>query len=75
LPLPEADKLAIAARLHVLLRRKTGRVTDTEWMAVNAEYAAGDRAFCQGACQRAQEEDVAELAAWSRHDLDHARPC
>ena len=37
--MPEADKLAIAAHLHVLLRRKTGRVTDTEWMAVNAEYA------------------------------------
>ena len=32
----DSDKLAIAAHLHVLLRRKTGRVTDTEWMAVNA---------------------------------------
>ena len=37
--MPESDKLAIAAHLHVLLRRKTGRVTDTEWMAANAEYA------------------------------------
>ena len=35
----DSDKLAIAAHLHVLLRRKTGRVTDTEWMAVNADYA------------------------------------
>jgi hypothetical protein len=35
-----SERLAIAARLHVLLRRKTGRVTDTEWLAVNAEYAA-----------------------------------
>ena len=35
----DSDKLAIAAHLHVLLRRKTGRVTDTEWMAGNAEYA------------------------------------
>ena len=34
-----SEKLAIAAHLHVLLRRKTGRVTDTEWMAHNAEYA------------------------------------
>ncbi|MDB5939434.1 MAG: hypothetical protein JWP77_1798, partial [Polaromonas sp.] len=25
------EKLAIAAHLHVLMRRKTGRVTDTEW--------------------------------------------
>ena len=40
----EADKLAIAAHLHVLLRRKTGRVTDTEWMAVNAEYALAGKA-------------------------------
>ena len=35
-----SERLAIAARLHVLLRRKTGRVTDTERLAVNAEYAA-----------------------------------
>ena len=27
-----SEKLAVAAHLHVLLRRKTGRVTDTEWM-------------------------------------------
>ena len=34
-----SQKLAIAAHMHVLLRRKTGRVTDTEWMAENLEYA------------------------------------
>ena len=34
-----SQKLAIAAHLHVLLRRKTGRVTDTEWMAENLDYA------------------------------------
>lgn len=34
------EKLAIAAHLHVLLRRKTGRVTDTEWLASNPAYAA-----------------------------------
>ncbi len=33
------EKIAIAAHLHVLLRRKLGRVTDTEWMATNREYA------------------------------------
>jgi hypothetical protein len=33
------EKIAIAAHLHVLLRRKLGRVTDTEWMASNREYA------------------------------------
>ena len=35
----EEDRIAAAARLHVALRRKTGRVTDTEWMSVNVEYA------------------------------------
>ncbi|MBK6367247.1 MAG: hypothetical protein IPF65_08305 [Polaromonas sp.] len=35
----DSEKLGIAAHLHVLLRRKTGRVTDTEWMASNLEYA------------------------------------
>ncbi|WP_341676383.1 hypothetical protein [Niveibacterium sp. SC-1] len=34
-----SEKLALAARLHVLLRRLTGRVTDTEWMVSNADYA------------------------------------
>jgi hypothetical protein len=34
-----SELFAIAAHLHVLLRRKTGRVTDTEWMTSNAEYA------------------------------------
>ena len=36
----ESERIALAARLHVALRRKHGRVTDTEWMATNAEYAA-----------------------------------
>lgn len=34
-----SETLALAAHLHVLLRRKIGRVTDTEWLASNAEYA------------------------------------
>ena len=33
------EAFAAAAHLHVLLRRKTGRVTDTEWMVSNFEYA------------------------------------
>lgn len=33
------EAVALAAHLHVLLRRKIGRVTDTEWMAQNADYA------------------------------------
>lgn len=35
----ESEKLAIAAHLHVLLRRKIGRVTDVEWIVKNHEYA------------------------------------
>ena len=58
----DSDKLAIAAHLHVLLRRKTGRVTDTEWMAVNADYAAEVVRFAR---QRAEEDNVPELADWA----------
>ncbi|WP_310567695.1 hypothetical protein [Hydrogenophaga sp.] len=52
------DALATAAHLHVLLRRKTGRVTDTEWMAGNAEYA---QAMVRYARAKAQEDGHTEL--------------
>jgi hypothetical protein len=35
----EMETFAIAARLHVVLRRAHGRVTDVEWMTRNREYA------------------------------------
>ena len=35
----ESEKFAIAAHLHVVLRRINGRVTDVEWMIKSAEYA------------------------------------
>lgn len=35
----ESEKFAIAAHLHVLLRRTNGRVTDVEWMIKSPEYA------------------------------------
>lgn len=57
-----SERLAVAAHLHVLLRRKTGRVTDTEWMAVNAEYAAEIARFCR---QNAADGTAPELAAWA----------
>ena len=66
--MPDSDKLAIAAHLHVLLRRKTGRVTDTEWMAANVEYALEIVRFAR---QRAKEDGVPELAEWADR-LDHA---
>ncbi len=58
-----SEKLAIAARLHVVLRRKTGRVTDTEWLAVNAEYAAEIIRFARERAVEPGLEDVAEWAA------------
>lgn len=35
----ESEAFAIAARLHVVMRRSLGRVTDVEWMIRNREYA------------------------------------
>ena len=52
------DALATAAHLHVLLRRKTGRVTDTEWMASNADYA---QAMVRFAREKALADGHAEL--------------
>lgn len=66
--MPDSDKLAIAAHLHVLLRRKTGRVTDTEWMAVNDEYALEIVRFAR---RRAAEDQAPELVEWADR-LDHA---
>ncbi|CAM8635488.1 hypothetical protein MCEMSEM22_00768 [Comamonadaceae bacterium] len=57
-----SEKLAIAAHLHVLLRRKTGRVTDTEWMAANTEYAAEIIRFARAA---AKDDGHADLGEWA----------
>jgi hypothetical protein len=57
-----SQKLAIAAHLHVLLRRKTGRVTDTEWMAGNLEYALEVVRYSRA---KALEDGQPELAEWA----------
>ena len=57
-----SEKLAIAAHLHVLLRRKTGRVTDTQWMAENLEYAADVVRFAR---RSATEDGHTDLAEWA----------
>ena len=57
-----SQKVAIAAHLHVLLRRKTGRVTDTEWMASNLEYAAEIVRFARA---KALEEGHVDLSEWA----------
>jgi hypothetical protein len=63
-----SQKLAVAAHLHVLLRRKTGRVTDTEWMAQNADYA---REIVRFARAKALEDGHPDLAEWAGK-LEHA---
>lgn len=60
--MPTSEKIAIAAHLHVLLRRKTGRVTDTEWMASNAEYAAEVVRFSR---EKAAEDGHIDLGVWA----------
>ncbi len=52
------EAFAAAAHMHVVLRRKTGRVTDTEWMVNNAEYA---RAIVHYAREKARDDGLAEL--------------
>ncbi|MDE1557386.1 hypothetical protein PV794_19140, partial [Comamonas aquatica] len=53
------ERMAAAAHLHVALRRKAGRVTDTDWMALNDEYA---REIVRGRRGRAAEDGDAALA-------------
>jgi hypothetical protein len=57
-----ADIMGVAAHLHVLLRRKTGRVTDTEWMATNDTYA---REIVRFAREKATSEGHADLLPWA----------
>lgn len=57
-----SQKLAIAAHLHVLLRRKTGRVTDTEWMAENLEYGLEIVRFTRA---KALEDGHPDLNDWA----------
>lgn len=64
---PPADRLAVAAHLHVAMRRKMGRITDTEWLASNLDYARAMLSLCA----EQPDEDVrlwaARLAAlWAR---------
>ncbi|QNM97330.1 hypothetical protein [Chitinimonas koreensis] len=49
------ELLALAAHLHVMIRRKIGRITDPEWMVSNAEYA-------REVIRLARTEPAAELA-------------
>jgi hypothetical protein len=58
----ESDLMALAAHLHVQLRRRTGRVTDVEWMVSNAEYA---HVIIHLAKASAVTEGAPELGVWA----------
>jgi hypothetical protein len=58
----DSEKLGIAAHLHLLLRRKTGRVTDIEWMACNSEYASEIVRFAHAKAAADKHPDLAEWA-------------
>ncbi|KAF1021457.1 MAG: hypothetical protein GAK30_01807 [Paracidovorax wautersii] len=69
------ERLAIAARLHVLMRRVMGRITDAEWMAGNEEYALAMIALARDHARRFRQPELAvcadELAsALSRADAE-----
>lgn len=57
-----SQKIALAAHLHVLLRRKTGRITDTEWMAKDAAYASEIIRFARSSADQDGHTDLAEWA-------------
>ena len=56
------EAFAAAAHLHVLLRRKTGRVTDTEWMVSNHEYAQAIVRFARDKASEDGHTDLLPLA-------------
>lgn len=58
----ESDRLAVAAHLHVALRRKTGRVTDTEWMAADRTYGKAMVAFALNHAHDNHDADLERLA-------------
>lgn len=64
-----SEKMALAARMHVMLRRKTGRVSDTEWMACNADYAAEIVRFSRAHAAAENDPDLAELADRLAHTM------
>jgi hypothetical protein len=70
----ESERIAIAAHLHVQLRRLTGRVTDTEWMARNLEYADEVVRFARDAAKDKGQPELAELAGRLESAMQALRP-
>jgi hypothetical protein len=67
----DSEKLAIAAHLHVALRRKLGRVTDVEWMVRSDEYA---REIIRLALAEPGQPELHQLARRMEHALFEQRP-
>ena len=57
-----SERVAVAAHLHVALRRKAGRVTDTDWVAVNDEYAWEVVRIARTKAQEDGDASLGELA-------------
>lgn len=73
----DRERLAVAAHLHIVLRRKTGRVTDTEWMACNQTYAQAMVVLALEHARERQDEELERLAqrlqaSWSGDKPRHA---
>lgn len=56
------DLIATAAHLHVAMRRKMGRVTDTEWMASDFNYAQAMSTLAQRHADETQDGDLRKWA-------------
>jgi hypothetical protein len=63
--MPESNRVAVAAHLHLMMRRRLGRVTDVEWMANNREYALAMVQLCREATPDAELHEWSEKLAQS----------
>lgn len=70
----ESERVAIAAHLHVQLRRLTGRVTDTEWMAHSVDYADEVVRLARQAALEKGHAELNELAGRLEAAMQALRP-
>jgi len=70
----ESERVAIAAHLHVQLRRLTGRVTDTEWMAHSVDYADEVVRLARQAALEKGHAELDELAGRLEAAMQALRP-
>ena len=70
----DSERIALAAHLHVALRRKTGRVTDTEWMADNVDYGLAMVDLALAHAHEHMDQELARLALRFGAALTARRP-